>query len=321
MSAFGQQIVIGTSPTLIFKMVTETDYKANNYTRAANPTIFIAGAAGDPLPLMLILPSTSIIYLGGSQVDSVGAETGAAITGVGSIAYNAIGGDSLYGVVASGTQTVSLLALRQDDQPLPAFALLTHKAAGSTDNNVATTAAISTLGATFITLGVVVQNGVAVVISDSASNTWEAGTRTVNAAGTDVQQFKTSSPITSATHTFTATTISGSPAIAVASFDGPSGVTLDKQSGGIVTTGTTVQPGSILPGQNNELVVSVVGYNSISSTATASGMTVLDSTGTSADAYGIGLAYKVQTTAAAINPTWTYGGSTFAAASIASFAP
>ena len=113
MAATGQMVVIGTTATLVYQMVTEDAYKAAGYTPTGNPNTFIAGASGDPLPLLIILPSTATIFFGGSGVTHTGAGIGAAITGVGSIAYNAVGGDSLYACVASATQTISILALRQ----------------------------------------------------------------------------------------------------------------------------------------------------------------------------------------------------------------
>ncbi len=113
MSAKGQMVVIGTGATLVYEMVTSDAYKARNLNPTDNPNVFIAGVDGDPLPLLLILPSTATIFFGGSGVTHTGAGIGAAITGVGSIAYNAVGGDSLYACVASATQTISILALRQ----------------------------------------------------------------------------------------------------------------------------------------------------------------------------------------------------------------
>lgn len=113
MAARGQQVVIGTTPTLIWQMVNSTDYAAAGYTPTLNPNIFTSDTPNDPLPLLLVLPSTQIIFLGGSGVTASGPGLGAAVTGVGSIAYNCVGGDSLYGIVSGGTQTVSLLALRQ----------------------------------------------------------------------------------------------------------------------------------------------------------------------------------------------------------------
>ena len=112
MSAIGSQVSVGTSATLLFQCMDTDTYKAGGYTRAANPEIFIAGSAGDPLPLLICLP-TGTIFLGGSGVTSSSTGIGCAVAGPYTFAYNAVGGDSLYGVVASSTATVSVLAMRQ----------------------------------------------------------------------------------------------------------------------------------------------------------------------------------------------------------------
>jgi hypothetical protein len=112
MAAFGQQVTVGTA-TLIFACVDVDTYKANNYNPTDNPNIFIAGAATDPLPLLLAFP-TGTIYLGGSNVSVTGSpHAGAAIIGPYTLAYNAVGGDSLYGIIATGSVIVSILAMRQ----------------------------------------------------------------------------------------------------------------------------------------------------------------------------------------------------------------
>ena len=106
-------MTVGTSPTLIFSIVDGITYAAQGYTEEANPNIFKSGTDNDPLPLLLIFPASTDIYLGGSDVATSGDEQGANINGVPSLAYNAVGGDSLYGIVGSSTATIQLLALRQ----------------------------------------------------------------------------------------------------------------------------------------------------------------------------------------------------------------
>ena|ERR1035437_622976 len=111
MAAKGQQVSVTTAATLIFSCVNSTDYAAAGYTPTANPNIFIEGAAGDPLPLLLAFP-TGTIFLGGSGVTAASTGVGAAIIGPYTLAYNVIGGDSLYGIAGS-TLVVSVLAMRQ----------------------------------------------------------------------------------------------------------------------------------------------------------------------------------------------------------------
>jgi hypothetical protein len=113
MAANGQLITVAATPTLIYSVVDGPTYLANGYTAGANPNIFKAGDENTPLPLLLVFSSTNTIYLGGSGVTASGAGIGALMTGVTSVAYNCVGGDSLYGIVASSTQPIQLLALRQ----------------------------------------------------------------------------------------------------------------------------------------------------------------------------------------------------------------
>jgi hypothetical protein len=113
MASIGQQVVVGTTPTLIFQCVDAITYIDNGYTRAGNPTIFVEGAGSDLLPLLLGFPSTPTVYLGGSTVTASGPGIGASFPGLPALAYNCHGGDSLYGIVGADSAVVSVLAQRQ----------------------------------------------------------------------------------------------------------------------------------------------------------------------------------------------------------------
>lgn len=113
MAALGQVVSVTTSATLLFMVVDGPTYAQQGYTRAANPTIFTPGTANDPLPILLLFTTADTVYLGGSNVTSSSTHIGAAITGVPSLSYNCVGGDSLYGIVGTGTSAVQLLVLRQ----------------------------------------------------------------------------------------------------------------------------------------------------------------------------------------------------------------
>jgi len=110
MAATGQVITIESTATLIFEVVDPITY-ATLSNPAAN--IFKSGTNNDPLPIELIFASDNTIYLGGSTVAASGGSVGALATGLVSLSYNCIGDDSLYGIVATGTQAVQLLVLRQ----------------------------------------------------------------------------------------------------------------------------------------------------------------------------------------------------------------
>jgi len=106
MAAVGQTVTVTTSPTLIFEVIDEP-----TYNKISNPAanIFPAHEAGDALPIMISLPSGATVYFGGSAVDT----TGCAIFGPTTMAYNAVGSDSLYAVISGSNVGVGLLVLRQ----------------------------------------------------------------------------------------------------------------------------------------------------------------------------------------------------------------
>jgi hypothetical protein len=110
MAANGQVVSVGATATLIFQVLDGNAYNAL-VSPAAN--IFKCGTNNDPLPILLIFASTNTIYLGGSGVTSSSTGIGALATGITTLTYNAVGDDSLYGIVASSTQAVQLLVLRQ----------------------------------------------------------------------------------------------------------------------------------------------------------------------------------------------------------------
>jgi hypothetical protein len=69
-----------------------------------------------------------------------------------------------------------------------------------------------------------------------------------------------------------------------------------------------------------ELVISAMAMNVTGAPTVDGSMSLLDNNGlASGTYYGGGMAYKIQTTAAAINPVWTVGSSAANACVIASF--
>lgn len=84
----------------------------------------------------------------------------------------------------------------------------------------------------------------------------------------------------------------------------------DQQNGGGTSSGTTVQPGSITPTEDNELVFScVANRDNVDVISIDGGFTLLShSGGTPSQTYGHGHAELIQTSAAAANPTFTCGG-------------
>lgn len=142
--------------------------------------------------------------------------------------------------------------------------------------------------------------------TDTYSNTWS--TLTVESGGINAvywYAFPTSGQVGTG-HSFTANV--SNAAAQFAAFSGTVQTGYDQFNGGSNTSASdTFQPGSITPSANGALVLSGMCYNTWNMGATVdSGLTITTSnTITGGYYFGAALAYLVQSTAAAINPTWT----------------
>jgi hypothetical protein len=201
-----------------------------------------------------------------------------------------------------------------------AAALVSSQCAGGTQNTV-TTAAIDTTGANLLVIAVTFDTTATQTISDSKGNTWNALTRTTNTSSGAVLYWSTPTSVGSS-HTFSNTGTSNFSSICVMAFSGAAASTPFDQENGATNSSTTLQPGSITPSQNNEIVVTGFGFNqagtpvSINSSFTQPTAAIEFSSGAH---YGLGMAYIIQTTATAVNPTWTRTNTQTNAARIASF--
>ncbi len=191
-----------------------------------------------------------------------------------------------------------------------AFNPIAHAIGQST--NLTGPAVTGTMNATGATLIVAWVNqvflgpAIAAVSDSTSSNTW---TKLNTVPGTLIGAlYYTLNPTVSATMTVIATPVSGSAgtAVSASAFSGArvAGV-FDQQNGTSSDLAGTIQPGSITPGFDKELVVT--GFGGVSEAATInSGFTITDSVAVAAGAaYSNGMAYKIQTSAAAVNPTWS----------------
>lgn len=214
-----------------------------------------------------------------------------------------------------------LLPPRKSIVAAPAgFNLVSHTI-GTASPGPITTPGIDTTGATLIVIGLTQLNAVTFsTISDSNSNTWTPLTAQIGASQPYSQLFYCISPIVGPGHTFTATGgafIVGS--IMVQAWKGGTG-TFDVQSGA-TGFGTTLQTGSVTPSVNNSLIVTALSVDNspTSIDSVSGGFAISDSS--IAQTPG-GMAWFVQGTAAAINPTWSWtSAGSDAAATIATFKP
>lgn len=200
------------------------------------------------------------------------------------------------------------------------YTLISHAAPATVDaTGTATTAAIDTTGANLIVINVAWFSGT-LTITDSKANSAPAGLT--------VQSDSVSSPIrfnriyylvpnpakVGSGHTFSvASTSAGYCVISVAAFAKSSGTpTFDTENGFTDTTGTgltIVQPGSVTPAGNNELIVTGMTWNKTAPTVTLnqSFLSPPDSGSCpTTDVISGGMSWLIQTTGGAVNPTWTF---------------
>ena len=202
--------------------------------------------------------------------------------------------------------------MRQRAQPTPLvtpWSLVAHTAAVGSASAV-TTPPISTVGASLI---VVISGGqLTLTPTDSLANTnWYAPPKQASASGYGMWISFIVNPITGAAHTFT---LSGGgsayPWIAVLAFAG-SFYGAERVTGAYAGAASLIQPGAITPSANGALIVT--GYSNSSGTtapAITAPFTLADSVPAGANGGPAAAAYLVQTTAAAVNPTWLNPGGT-----------
>jgi len=196
-----------------------------------------------------------------------------------------------------------------------AYALLTSASAGSTGGNNVTTASVDTTGATLLVLCVSCYGTGAPTVSDSKGNTWTSlTTRGATAIGFRMHYCVPTSVGTG--HTFTASSSGLSPSICAAAFSGAAAVPFEAESGG-----TSATPGSITPSEANELLVTGVSWYPSGTVSLTGGFTLPEQVNyLAANHIGCGLAYLIQTSAAAANPTWSStGGFSEVASAMAAF--
>jgi hypothetical protein len=183
-----------------------------------------------------------------------------------------------------------------------------------------TTGAIDTTGATLLIMAVSQSQGVDAVVSDSKGNTWVALTKHSVAGDNAIRIYYVKNPTVGSGHTFTTSTSSIYSGITAAAFSGTdTTANADGENGATASGAASIQPGSLTPSVNNCLLIAAVSHN-VTSVSVNSGFTVIEQEAfVGGNSYGVGLAYKVQTTAGAENPTFTPNASSSMAATIAAF--
>jgi hypothetical protein len=191
-----------------------------------------------------------------------------------------------------------------------AIAFVIGTGQGSSNGNTVTTSAIDTTGATLLVLAVGAAAAYSSPPTDSKGNTWTPRTTADRGAGVRNKLYYAENPTVGSGHTFTFTETGSSPSICIGAFSGTkTSAVYDTESAGAATAnpGTTIQPGSATPSQDNCVLVSGVTHGSDSVSINSSFTEVVD-VGPAANHWSAAMAYKIQTSLGAENPTWTEAG-------------
>jgi hypothetical protein len=185
--------------------------------------------------------------------------------------------------------------------------------------------ALDTTGANLIVVGWVSDGSS--TLGDSKSNSYTSLTNQAGLYGNNVQlHYTATSPTVGASHTWQITNGAGSDSLCVEAWSGATqpapfetGIENGAASG---TTVSTLATGSITPTNGIAgIVVTVTGTSGTPHTHTVdSSMSTLNNGNGAGTTFIIAMASKVQPTGgAAINPTWSFGGTVAAAVAIAAF--
>lgn len=199
---------------------------------------------------------------------------------------------------------------------------------GFVSDDLTDTTAIDTTGATLLvgTCSWYAATTSVATASDSLSNSWTGLTAQVDGTvQVKVQIFyvNSASPTVGAAHTFRCTAVSGFAVATLHAFSGSATVPFDQQNGAVNgTTATTQNSGSITPTQDGEVIIAAIaGWSGASTFTVGQGLTLTFAADFSGgNTIGGASGRLIQTTAAAINPIWTWTGTeTIIAAAVASF--
>ncbi len=162
-----------------------------------------------------------------------------------------------------------------------------------------------TTGATFFVASSVGFGGTPTIL-DTYGNMWTQLSPYNPSATREVGIAYCVNPTTGTSHNFIDISLSAS-AVAVSCWTGEDATPADQLSAGGSNgnSTTSMQPGSITPSQNDELIICVSGAEGGANppfTSIDSGFTVA-ATGLASGTYNIEMAYLIQTSAGAVNPT------------------
>jgi hypothetical protein len=204
-----------------------------------------------------------------------------------------------------------------------AIAIVQSVSAGSSDGGASvTTGAVDTTGATGIILALADFTSPAADVSDSNGNTYVGLTRQ-DATAPAIRLFYVANPTVGSGHTFSASNSGSFPSIAVLALSGTHTSTFydGSENGATNSTIESIQPGSVTPSVDNCLVVTALGVYSNAASHSINGSYTIEETVSfgPGEHIGVVLAYWLQTTATATNPTWSWTNTDYGASVIAPF--
>lgn len=211
---------------------------------------------------------------------------------------------------AGNYSAASTEAVQSTDAAAP-IAFIDSAGATNGASGPATTSPMDTAGADLIVLGISFIDGHTMTPTDSESNAWTPLTAYLGEgpfADVRTQLFYCINPTTDGSHTFSTNGGTNYASISVAAFSlAAGGFDAATGAGSVGGSGdTTIQPGSITPAQANSLLVTACGYVGAATATINSGFSeVEDIDNYAAGGFSVALAYKIQTTATAENPTWS----------------
>lgn len=198
---------------------------------------------------------------------------------------------------------------------------------GVVSSSPATTASCNTTGATLLVVSIAYTNlSATYTISDSKSNTWTCLTAKSQVGDGGTQLCYAFSPTVGTSHTFSVAispSTSQRATIGAMAFNNTlsgSGV-FDQQTGGTGAS-TTCAAGSLTPAVAGELFVTGLTGNGLSATSlTINSSYTIPTGGTNTATWDSGMAYFVDSTTTAQNPTWTIAGDSILSCTHAAFKP
>jgi len=179
-------------------------------------------------------------------------------------------------------------------------------------NATSVVATVDTSGCSGLVVGVVDISTTSSTLVDLGSNIWTPLTAQPLGSAQRTQLYFCANPIVGSGHTFIVTSNSGNsfPSVAIEGFSGTGALSPFDIENGSATIGsfTSSQPGSVSPTVDGELIITFIGNANATTVATPDlGFTRTDGAVTSAGlAYGFAMAYLIQTTKGAVNPTWSW---------------